>query len=137
MKFWADTEEAIVTGWGLDARSFPGAPSTGAFETIDTNIADQSYCLEEYERDANKWNRTLTNKMLCAGYSGDGSCKEIESGAVLMCEKEGDGPGKLFICGIGSWGYGCGTEVAPMVYTDVRKYRSWISKEMRKIWTRY
>ena len=104
--------------------------AAGTFEAGLVRVDELSVCVDAYGG-YNPWNRPLTQGMLCAGYSGDDSCKEIETAAVLMCQRKESG--RTYICGIGSWGYGCGSDQHPMVYTHVSKYRSWISKEMRKV----
>ena len=47
-----------------------------------------------------------------------------DSGGPLVCK---DDEGTSYITGIVSWGVGCATEGVPGVYTNVRKYLTWIN----------
>ena len=47
-----------------------------------------------------------------------------DSGGPLVCM---DDEGTSYITGIVSWGVGCATEGVPGVYTNVRKYLTWIN----------
>ena len=42
----------------------------------------------------------------------------------MVCK---DDEGTSYITGIVSWGVGCATEGVPGVYTNVRKYLTWIN----------
>ncbi|XP_068147637.1 trypsin-1 [Drosophila tropicalis] len=63
----------------------------------------------------------LTDRMICAGHP---------SGQVSACQGDSGGPltvdGKLF--GVVSWGFGCGAEGRPAMYTYVGALCSWIQQ---------
>lgn len=63
----------------------------------------------------------ITDRMICAGHP---------SGQVSSCQGDSGGPltvdGKLF--GVVSWGFGCGAQGRPAMYTYVGALRSWIKQ---------
>jgi len=64
-----------------------------------------------------------TDSMICAGGADKDACQG-DSGGPLVCS---DDEGNKYITGIVSWGVGCATEGVPGVYTNVRKYLTWIN----------
>ncbi|XP_073812701.1 trypsin-1-like [Musca autumnalis] len=63
----------------------------------------------------------ITDRMICAGHpSGQVSACQGDSGGPLTVEN------KLF--GVVSWGFGCGAEGKPAMYTYVGALRSWIKQ---------
>eukprot|EP00794_Sanderia_malayensis_P003627 gene3627-4141_t len=72
----------------------------------------------------NAYRGTIKDGMLCAGRSRGGldTCQG-DGGGPLTCEIR---PGKHVLVGISSWGSGCANPNKYGVYTDVRKYLSWI-----------
>ncbi|XP_013106643.2 trypsin-1-like [Stomoxys calcitrans] len=63
----------------------------------------------------------VTDRMICAGHpSGQVSSCQGDSGGPLVVEN------KLF--GVVSWGFGCGAEGKPAMYTYVGALRSWIKE---------
>uniref|UniRef100_A0A1I8ME51 Peptidase S1 domain-containing protein n=1 Tax=Musca domestica TaxID=7370 RepID=A0A1I8ME51_MUSDO len=63
----------------------------------------------------------ITDRMICAGHP---------SGQVSSCQGDSGGPltvdNKLF--GVVSWGFGCGAQGKPAMYTYVGALRSWIKQ---------
>ena len=87
--------------------------------------------------------------MLCAGSEGKDTCQVIhfkkssvkdylhqeiifqgDSGGPLHCpvSKFGPNESKYSVCGITSWGIGCGNKGFPGVYIRVEQYLDWIDK---------
>ncbi|XP_019962072.1 trypsin-3 [Paralichthys olivaceus] len=101
-----------VSGWGYTSSSGGQIPST--LRTVKLPIVSTEKC-----NSTGSFNGTITENMLCAGYStgGKDACKG-DSGGPLVCE------GRLY--GVVSWGKGCAEALFPGVYTAVSKYRRWI-----------
>ena len=70
----------------------------------------------------------ITGTMICAGSEGKDSCQG-DSGGPLTCNNI---YGK-YLCGIVSFGIGCGQRDYPGVYTDVSKYLGWIYQKMYQL----
>ncbi|XP_034447095.1 trypsin-3 [Hippoglossus hippoglossus] len=101
-----------VSGWGYTSPSGGQIPST--LRTVKIPVISTEKC-----NSTESFSGTITENMLCAGYStgGKDACKG-DSGGPLVCE------GRLY--GVVSWGRGCAEAMFPGVYTAVSKYRRWI-----------
>ena len=87
------TDRGILTGWGLNSAS---AQPEDMFGAEERDIEQHSECVETYDDGSNPWNRKATENMLCAWHSGSDSCKEIETAAVLICQKGDSGEAYIF-----------------------------------------
>ena len=64
-------------------------------------------------------------------------CFGRKEGKVDTCQGDSGGPlvcissGSWIVTGVTSWGYGCGDENSPGVYTNVAKYNQWINYHMQ------
>ena len=70
----------------------------------------------------------LTGNMICAGGGKVDSCQG-DSGGPLIVNIER----KLTLVGVTSWGYGCGIEGSPGVYTKVANYIDWIENTRQEL----
>uniref|UniRef100_A0A8C4RT05 Ovochymase-1 n=1 Tax=Erpetoichthys calabaricus TaxID=27687 RepID=A0A8C4RT05_ERPCA len=71
----------------------------------------------------------VTDRMFCAGFTlqeGKDTCTG-DSGGPLVCQSQEK---RYFLCGITSWGAGCGNSPKPGVYTFVLHFTEWIHKQM-------
>lgn len=68
---------------------------------------------------------SVTANMLCT-YEKDKDACQGDSGGPLAWK---DAANKHYLAGVVSWGYGCGGDKSPGVYTKVTKYLDWIEKE--------
>ncbi|CAG7818503.1 unnamed protein product [Allacma fusca] len=116
------TGEAIVTGWGrlLERVFSPG----DTLQKVTVPIVPRETCRESYAL----LNRNITENQICAGAHKKDSCK-ADSGGPLTCSLNGT----KYLCGIVSYGFGCGRERFPGVYTNVAKYQSWIEAKILEI----
>ncbi|CAG7729852.1 unnamed protein product [Allacma fusca] len=116
------TGEAIVTGWGrlLERVYSPG----DTLQKVTVPIVPRETCRESYAL----LNRNITENQICAGAHKKDSCK-ADSGGPLTCSLNGT----KYLCGIVSYGFGCGRERFPGVYTNVAKYQSWIEAKISEI----
>nr|XP_045619109.1 proclotting enzyme-like [Procambarus clarkii] len=115
----ADVVTGIVAGWGLTREG--GLPSPVLLQ-VNLPFLRLEECRRRYEGIA-----AISSKMLCTLHSfADGvskdSCKG-DSGGALITEDAG---GRWTQVGIVSFGYGCGRQGYPGVYTRVTQYLAWI-----------
>lgn len=125
-----------VSGWGYTSPSTGGIPST--LRTVTLPIVSAQRC-----NSSASFNGTITENMICAGYStgGKDACKVRWAGASDRCVEasltfstaavfQGDSGGPLVcegrVYGLVSWGNGCAEPGFPGVYTAVSRYRRWI-----------
>jgi len=115
-------KKCTVSGWGhLKSK---GSSVPDKLRKVSVTVLHDNICakmLHGYPWDS----RGKT--MLCAGGEDKDACQG-DSGGPLVCE-QGGALGSC-IAGVVSWGVGCATEGIPGVYTNVRKYNSWIQDTM-------
>ena len=73
----------------------------------------------------------ITRSSICAGFvkGGKGDCY-YDSGGPLF--KKGKDWSKDVLFGLTSSGYGCAQKNTPGVYTNVKKFRSWIDEKVKR-----
>ncbi|XP_044734068.1 trypsin alpha-like [Chrysoperla carnea] len=110
-------ESAVTTGWG--ATSSGGLFLPKILQKVVVPIVDQDICNDAY-KDMN----SITARMICAGYLGEGgkdACQGDSGGPLASNNK---------IHGIVSWGNGCALKKYPGVYTRVTAVREWIRSKV-------
>ncbi|XP_014482236.1 PREDICTED: trypsin-3-like [Dinoponera quadriceps] len=111
---YASHSTAVVTGWGA-LRS--NGLSTNQLRKVEVPLVSDAECSSLYE------NRTITSRMLCAGYTN--------VGGKDACQGDSGGPlvqyGRLI--GIVSWGFGCADPSYPGVYARIATLRDWIEEK--------
>merc|ERR1719510_44253 len=112
----------IATGWG-DTRK--GGRISNVLLEVRVRIWSNSECANRYRSIDNY----VSENMLCAGEPGKDTCQG-DSGGPLNCPVTKFRPGQpqYKICGITSWGAGCGHNGYPGVYTRISKYIDWIDQ---------
>ncbi|CAH4029343.1 phenoloxidase-activating enzyme 1-like [Pieris brassicae] len=112
-------DEVQVAGWG---KTLEGSSSPVKVK-LTIPIYDKMDCASKYRT----LKAHLTDKQLCAGgiFAKD-SCKG-DSGGPLM-KRTGD---IWTSVGVVSFGYGCGRDGWPGVYTSVASYMDWIQDKLR------
>ncbi|ODM91921.1 Trypsin-1 [Orchesella cincta] len=105
---------ANVTGWGATTE---GGLNAIYLHYVTMPIIGDEPCQEMMGA------TTVLNSMICAGQEegGKDSCQG-DSGGPMVC----DDTGEKYLCGIVSWGRGCGRPGLPGVYTQVSHFLSWI-----------
>ena len=104
-------KQCSIAGWG--ARKFLGQPKTPLFHVMPVLISNTK-C-----NSSSAYNGRITGQMLCA--RGADSCQG-DGGSSLTCVYDE----KHVVVGLASWGNGCASPGKYGVYTDVRKYLTWI-----------
>ena len=120
--FQHPSDSAWVSGWGYTLKDGKKVyPNELNFAVLDFRA--QRETIKKYGGGI----FTLTENMIFAGGKKD-AC-DGDSGGPLTCTQDT----KRYLCGIVSWGMKCNDpekENFPSVYTDVRKYGSWVSNQL-------
>lgn len=112
----AENTRCWAAGWGVTSS---GRAATDLQE-VDLKIISDETC----QTTANA-GYLVKGSMFCAGWlkGGKDGCQG-DSGGPLICT---DDTGKIpILTGVTSWGFGCGTENSPGVWTKVSTYTDWI-----------
>jgi len=112
---WPQGSMARVSGWGKQGED---GVSPATLQAADISIVDWEACRQIYGEEA------VQEGMLCAGGDGKDACQG-DGGGPLTCGAE-----SRTLCGIVSWGLGCGLVGYPGIYTDVARYTEWINSNM-------
>ncbi|XP_013185248.2 phenoloxidase-activating enzyme 1 [Amyelois transitella] len=115
----ADGSDVYVAGWGktLNGKSSPVKLK------LSLPTFNKGRCAEKYKT----LGADLIEKQICAGGSfAEDACRG-DSGGPLMRRKP---QGVWEAVGIVSFGYGCGREGWPGVYTSVAAYSNWIKEKL-------
>ncbi|KAF2882272.1 hypothetical protein ILUMI_23892 [Ignelater luminosus] len=115
----------VVSGWGMVEN---GTNSNLKLKT-DVPLVHNKKCKEVAERNNFGQAWIGLNQMCAGGEEGKDACRG-DSGGPLMRSytNPNDGIVQWYQEGIVSWGMMCGNN--PAVYTNVRKYRSWILSQL-------
>ncbi|XP_013180462.1 PREDICTED: serine protease easter [Papilio xuthus] len=116
----AEGSDVYVAGWG---KTLLGTRSPVKLK-LGMPIFNRSKCFEKYK----KVGAELTEKQICAGGAfAEDACRG-DSGGPLMRRRPN---GVWESVGVVSFGYGCGRDGWPGVYTSVAKYLPWIKETIR------
>ncbi|XP_052778474.1 serine protease 41-like [Mya arenaria] len=96
--------------------------------TGDRNVLNQASVpiLHNYWCSRQDWygNKFFWKVTFCAGFkSGTRDACTGDSGGPLACKAKN---GRWYVQGVTSWGFDCGQENWPGIYTDVSVYAAWI-----------
>jgi len=105
---------ATVVGWG---RLNSGGALPNILQKAVVPLVSDAVCRASYGED------DIHDSMMCAGESNKDACQG-DSGGPLLCLVGGN----LQVCGITSWGIGCGQPGYPGVYTEVSYFSEWIAE---------
>jgi len=105
------TGEGRVSGWGTLE---DGGVTPDMLMSVKVPLLDDAVCRNSYGDQA------MMDSMLCAGDTGKDACQG-DSGGPLACTSQFN-----VLCGIVSWGLGCGRDGYPGVYTEVAFFKDWI-----------
>lgn len=104
-----------VVGWGATKEN---GGITGTLNYTVVNGVDRDLCRRALEpRLGSRATFVVDDHDICAGGGAGDACKGDSGGPLLD---------RNVVMGIVSWGFGCGREGLPGVYTSVMEYRSWI-----------
>lgn len=115
-----DGYEVYVAGWG---KTLEGINSPIKLK-LNLPIYNKNECVNKYRT----LGAELVEKQICAGGSYRQDACRGDSGGPLMRKLPG---GTWEAVGVVSFGYGCGREGWPGVYTSVAAYNDWIRSKIR------
>jgi trypsin len=101
---------AVVSGWGNTKES---GKAPRILRKVRVPVIPQWEC-EWFYSPVN-----ITTNMFCAGFYGQDSCQGDSGGPIVSQGRQ---------IGVVSWGNGCGRSNFPGVYTNVEKFRYWITE---------
>lgn len=113
----------MVTGWGKLMEASIGGVER--LQKVLVPLVSRDTCRSAYA----PYRQNITKNMICAGVEGKDSCQG-DSGGPLTCKTR---EGQMFLCGISSFGVGCGRRDFPGVYTDVSNHYDWIERKAADI----
>jgi secreted trypsin-like serine protease len=106
---------ATVMGWGTTLFS---GPKSKDLLRVDVPILTETACENSVLKGR------LTPSMFCAGGEAErDACGEDSGGPLIVEQTTGD-----VLVGVVSWGFQCGIEGKPSVYSKVSKVKSWIQE---------
>ena len=119
LPFDNNLKKCWITGWGT--LTYQGS-SPNVLMEAPVPLVSRGRCVRAYPHQ-------IDNTMLCAGRDQGGvdSCQG-DSGGPLVCEFNNT----WFLEGITSWGYKCASPGKYGVYTYVRNFIPWVSKNMNQ-----
>lgn len=118
-----DGEKLMVSGWGHTLYDWWSPTKLKLF----VDVANQQYCKYLFR----KKGYIIRDNQICAGgVALEDACRG-DSGGPLM--KFDDGNPHWIIEGIVSYGYGCGRDGWPGVYTRVSSYINWIKSYIENV----
>ncbi|XP_023169493.1 trypsin-1 [Drosophila hydei] len=109
-----------ISGWGVELEN--GRKPAAQVRTAVVRVLPRVECQLAYAGQA-----LLTDSMICAAVRGVKDACSGDSGGPLVYRGE--------VCGIVSWGFGCGRAAYPGVYTSVASARvkTFIDQTLRKL----
>lgn len=107
-----------VSGWGLLSEE---GTEPDMLMAVNVTLRSDEECRAVYGALA------IQDEMMCAGDNGKDACQG-DSGGPLVC-----GPELRQLCGLVSWGYGCGQDGFYGVYTEISYYKQWLEQATKDL----
>ncbi|XP_018024259.2 trypsin-1-like [Hyalella azteca] len=105
---------SFVSGWGTLSS---GGSGPLVLQYVSVPMFSDETCRSAYDSNGAFLGWKIKDYMICAGEDGKDTCSG-DGGGPMIC---GD-----YLCGITSWGVGCGDARYPGVYTKVSYFVDWI-----------
>ncbi|KAL0852980.1 hypothetical protein ABMA27_012763 [Loxostege sticticalis] len=118
----------IVTGWGVD--SFKDGHISDIMKMSKVPAVSDADCQETLRARLGQAFNLHKSWMCAGGRIGEDACLK-DGGAPLVCPYTNSATANQYYqAGIVSWGYNCGLDGVPGVYTKVAEVRQWIDDQM-------
>lgn len=116
-------DEVMVSGWGKSETE----DHSSVKQKLYVDVADQQYCANKFKT----VRRVIKDSQMCAGGQFMKDTCQGDSGGPLM-RLVIDGDVQYWVLeGVVSFGYNCGTEGWPAIYTRVTSYLDWIKNNIK------
>ncbi|CAG0888903.1 unnamed protein product [Darwinula stevensoni] len=102
--------------------------SSSTLQEVEVPLVNLASCSTAYSQMAGavvKIPDGIKDSMLCAGEKGKDSCQGDSGGALLYEDPKSS---RFMVVGISSFGYGCGVDGFPGIYTKVAPFQTWINR---------
>ncbi|ODN06064.1 Serine protease 28 [Orchesella cincta] len=119
-----DETQAWFLGWGLLVEN---GPLQKELYNVSIPLLTDKNCTGSYTHEIFKG-----ASMMCAGVEGFGLCS-YDTGGPLVCNyEESQDVTHKWLCGIASFGHGCGSKLKPAIFTDIasNNFTKWIEDKM-------
>ncbi|CAL8147742.1 unnamed protein product [Orchesella dallaii] len=118
-----DKINASFAGWGLLVEK---GPLQKVLYNTSIPLRTDKNCTSLYDHEVFKG-----DSMICAGAAGFGPCSH-DTGGPLACQYEENEKFDKWLCGIASFGDGCGNGNKPAVFTDItnKNFIEWVEKKI-------
>ncbi|KAM7354830.1 seminase-like [Cochliomyia hominivorax] len=103
-----NNEYVRISGWGITSETNQLPPNQ--VRTVNVRVISKANCSKSYAGKA-----YISSTMFCASVPGQRDSCSGDSGGPVVYNGQ--------VCGIVSWGFGCGREEFPGVYTNVASMR--------------
>ena len=113
-------QNLTVSGWGHTDEQ---KTTTNILLDVTIPIVSNAQCRKSYDH----W---IKDTNLCAGKTGKDSCQGDSGGPGVWEDSEKH---RKYLLGVVSWGFGCGKQGYPGVYTRVTEYIPWIKSNIGKM----
>ncbi|XP_023331140.1 trypsin-1, partial [Eurytemora carolleeae] len=126
-------KNVTISGWGKNGydQDLNGKNFISKLQYASVPVIPSGVCRQDNVYGGEK----ISSGMFCAGLleGGVDSCQGDSGGPAVLLEETVGGADRGVVVGLTSWGYGCGRQFKPGVYTRLSKYVPWIYEKIKQL----